>query len=228
VRDMLRPTLRAIRWGGIAAVAVPATYLAWHLQNQQFLDTAAAGVGVRVAAIMITAGLAFSLDDPTEDTTGCAPISILKRRALRVALVLPIALAYWLLLRAWMAGAISAPGQELPTASMVVEFTALAFVGYAGAAIGTRVLSDRLGGLAGAGAVLLLTVILAVVPWGAGVLTRTPGSASDAEVHTAWVLVALISVLTCWRLSLPPGMPGLPRRSRRPAVTPVAVDRRRR
>jgi hypothetical protein len=226
VIDLLRPTVRAIRWGGPIAVAIPAVYLAWHMQNQPFLDASAAGVTIRVIAIMLTAGLAFSLDDPTEDSTGSTPITILQRRALRIALVMPLTMGMWLVLRAWVAGAITERGQDLPTTSMVIEFLAFAAVGYAGAALGTRVLSDRLGGLAGAGSVLTVAVVLAVFPWGVSVLARVPGSPEAEAVAVWWHAILVSGLLTWWRLSLPPGMPLLRRRSR-PELVPLAVERHR-
>jgi hypothetical protein len=227
VIDLLRPTVRAIRWGGPIAVAIPAIYLAWHMQNQPFLDASAAGVTVRVIAIMLTAGLAFSLDDPTEDSTGSTPVSILQRRALRIALVMPLTLGMWLVLRMWVAGGITERGQDLPTSSMIVEFLAFAAVGYAGAALGTRVLSDRLGGLAGAGSVLVVAVVLAVLPWGSGVLGRVPGSPEADSVAIWWQAIFVAGLLIWWRLSLPPGLAAWPRRRTRPRLAPVAVDRHR-
>jgi hypothetical protein len=224
VTDLIRPTVRAIRWGGLVGSTIPATYLVWHVHNQPYHSAASTGTGLRVAAIMTAAGLAFTTDDPTEDTTGCAPISILMRRALRIALAFPIALVFWLMLRTYAVSALSTLEETLPTASLIIEFTMFAFIAYAGAAIGSRILSDRLGGLAGAGAVMITAVGLVLFPWGAGVLTRTPGTPSADEVEIWWLMILVAAVLTWWRLSLPPGLGAwaprphsrLPRPSRRP------------
>jgi hypothetical protein len=159
---------------------------------------------------MLAAGLAFTSDDPTEDMTGCTPVSIVSRRAVRIILALPPALLFWLGLRAFAVGGLTYP-ESLPLAAMVVEFVTLAFVAYAGAAAGSRILSDRLGGLAGAGAVLLVAVGLALVPWGAGVMMRVPGTPEAGSVSAWWWVLLAGAAVMWWRLSLPPGMPTLRR-----------------
>jgi hypothetical protein len=206
VTDILKPTVRATRWWGLVTLAVPSAYVMWHLQNTLYPSAASLGWGIRIAAVMLAAGLAFTLDDPTEEMTGCAPVSIATQRAVRIGLALPPALAFWLCLRTHAAGNLTSP-ESMPIAALSLEFITFAFVAYAGAAVGSRVLSDRLGGIAGAGTVLLVALGLALFPWGSGILTRTPGTAEATSAAVWWWTLLTLSGFTWWRLSLPPGMP---------------------
>lgn len=200
MRELIRPTLRTIRWGAIAGAAVPAAYVVWNFGHQSYGDADGVAFGLRAAAVSLALGLAFVLDDPSEDTTAATPISVLKRRALRVLLTLPIIVAYWLLLRAWAAGA-SFLKKPLPAWPFVLEVFALAAVALAGAAVGARWLADRLGGPAGAGTVILYGLVAALLPWGNGLLVRTPGTAAHDASLGWWWLVAGLAAIIWWRMS---------------------------
>lgn len=205
LRDLVRPTVRAIRWGGLLGSILPAAFLVWHFHNQPSPTAGSSAFGLRLAALSLALGLAFVLDDPTEEATGYAPVSVLARRTLRIGLTLPPTLLYWLVLRAYAAGGLVA-GERLPTWAFLLEAAALAGVALAGAAAGSRVLSDRLGGLAGAGAVILVALAVALLPWGNGLLARTPGTGSSEEAIRWWWAIAAIAALVWWRTSATPGM----------------------
>jgi len=194
LRELIRPTLRTIRWGGLAGSALPAAFVVWHFHNQPDPGASTSAFGLRVAAVMLALGLAFVLDDPTEDTTGSTPVSVLARRGLRVGLTLPPMLLFWLLLRAYAGGA-------HPTWPFVLEAIAFAAVGLAGAALGSRLMSDRLGGPAGAGSVVIVALVAALLPWADGLLTRTPGTPPHAGSSVWWETVIVVSMLVWWRSS---------------------------
>ena len=225
LRDLIRPTVRAIRWGGIVGASLPAAFVVWHFHNQPFPDAGASTFGLRAAAVMLAMGLAFVLDDPTEDTTGPAPVSILTRRALRIGLALPPVLLLWLVLRAYAGGAVGEEG--IPAWPLTLEFLTFCAAGLAGAAAGARILSDRLGGLAGAGAIALSALVLAVFPWAFGLLTRIAGTPQHDAATPWWWMLAVVFALVWWRMSTPQGtrLVRLPRRSpplapRRPPLDP--------
>lgn len=76
----------------------------------------------------------------------------------------------------------------------------------AGAAAGSRLVSDRLGGPAGAGAVALVAVTVALLPWADGIWTRTPGTrSSDASTLWWWAIIGL-AAFGWWRSSVIPGL----------------------
>lgn len=205
LRDLIRPTVRAIRWGGLLGSIVPAAFLVWHFHNQANGDAGSAAFGLRLGALSLALGLAFVLDDPTEDATGYTPISVLARRTLRIGVALPPTLLLWLVLRAYAAGGLAA-GETLPTWTLLLEVVAFAAVAFAGASAGSRVLSDRLGGLAGAGAVILVALTVALLPWGNGLLARTPGTRSSEEAIRWWWTIGAMAALVWWRMSATPGM----------------------
>jgi fluoroquinolone transport system permease protein len=221
LKELIRPTVRTIRWGALAGSALPATFVVWHFHNQPEPNAPTTAFGLRVAAVTIALGLAFVMDDPTEDTTACAPVSILTRRALRIGLTLVPALLFWTLLLAFGRGGLPVDS-GLPMPSFLVEVIAFAAVAFAGSAAGSRVISDRLGGPAGAGAVVLVALVATGFPWRNGLLTRVPGTEPhDAAVGWLW-LIATAATLLWWRMSATPESTlfRLPiRRSRRPART---------
>lgn len=204
LRDLLRPTIRTIRWGGLVGSVGPAIYIVWHFHNQPLLDAPSAASGLRAAAVALGLGLAFVLDDPTEESLGYTPISILARRMLRIGLTLPPAIVFWVALRAYAAGGL-APGQRLPVWPFLLEALALGAVALAGAAVASKILSDRLGGPGGAGAVVVVALAVALFPWADGLWTRTPGTQpSDGSVLWWWAILG-VAALTFWRSSIVTG-----------------------
>jgi fluoroquinolone transport system permease protein len=221
LRELIRPTVRTIRWGALAGSALPATFVVWHFHNQPEPSAPSTAFGLRVAAVTIALGLAFVLDDSTEETTASAPISVLTRRALRIGLTLPPALLFWTLLLAFGGGALP-PGSGLPMPSFLVEVIGFAAVAFAGSTAGSRVISDRLGGPAGAGAVVLVALVATGFPWRNGLLTRVPGTEPHDAAIGWWWLIASAATLLWWRMSATPesALLRLPiRRSRWPART---------
>lgn len=201
LKDLLRPTIRTIRWGGLVGSVVPATYIVWNFHNQLFPDAAQAATGLRLAAAILGCGLAFVLDDPTEESLGYTPVSILTRRLLRVSITLPPTILFWLLLRFYAAGGLP-PEQLLPMWPFVLEAVALGAVALAGATLAAKFVSDRLGGPAGAGAVMLVGVALAVLPWLNGLLTRTPGTKAADEATMWWWAIIGAAAFAFWRSSV--------------------------
>lgn len=221
--QLIRPTMRAMRWGAPAGSTLPAAFVVWHFHNQPFTSASSSAFGLRVAALTLALGLAFVLDDPSEDTTAPAPISILTRRALRIALTLPPSLLYWLLLRAYASNGLP-PGRGLPEWPFLIEVVAFAAVAFAGAALGARTISDKLGGPAGAGAVILVGLITALFPWGNGLLARIPGQPEYGGSIGWWWAIAAGSALVWWRTSSPPGLHFRIRRPRFGAATAPPAD----
>lgn len=221
LRELVLPTARSIRWGALLGAIAPAAFLVWHFHNQPSPNADSSAFGLRLAALSLALGLAFVLDDPTEDATGYTPVSILARRTLRIALTLPPTMLFWLVLRAYAGGGLAAD-ERLPALTFLLEVVAFAGVAFAGAAAGARVLSDRLGGLAGVGAVILVALSATLLPWGNGLMLRTPGTSSYREVAPWWWMITATAGLVWWRMSAPPGMPlwrTRPRRSTPRALT---------
>ncbi|MPZ68084.1 MAG: hypothetical protein GEU71_00955 [Actinobacteria bacterium] len=184
---------------------MPATFVVWHFHSQTYADAGSSAFGLRLAAVTIGLGLAFVLDDPTEESLGYTPISVLTRRLVRIVLTLPPTILFWLLLRGYASGGLIEE-QTLPAWPFLLEALALGGVAFAGAGMAARLVSDRLGGLGGAGAVIIVAFAVALLPWANGLWTRTPGTKpSDASVMWWWAILGA-AVLTFWRSSVVTGI----------------------
>jgi hypothetical protein len=91
---------------------------------------------LRIAMTVGALGCAFLLDDPSEPTTEGVAGSLLLRRSLRVALLLPATAAWWAA-TVWRVRAVH-PGLPLPVAALTLEAAALLAVTVALAAAGSR------------------------------------------------------------------------------------------
>lgn len=166
VRQQLPYLQRAVRWRPILGASAAALVLAQ-------ADAPAAFVLASVAA-----GLAFVLDDPAAFILDATPASRPRRRALRLALTVPLAVVLWL--------AVVQPLWSLRPAAPAagpahLALAALVAVVLAAAAVG--------GGIAGAPAALAVVVAGAIVPapWG---LAVAPG-----ESRNWFVLLALATAV---------------------------------
>ena len=194
-----RPLARTIRWPALAASFVPGLWFVGQTSSDPDGSIEGAAIALRLGAVSLGIGMAFVLDDPTEDLTAPTPVSLLARRGVRIALTLPVAVVAWLVLVVVANGA-SYLSKPVPLAPMLVEMVALACVGLAGAALGARRLADGLGGPAGAGAVVMVAIAGAILPWGRSLLTVAPGSPVYAATQPWWwaVLAAAAAVLVNW------------------------------
>lgn len=208
-----RPIARTIKWYALAASGIPALWVVWRTASDPYGSAQGAALALRVAALSLGIGVAFVLDDPTEDLTGPAPVSLLARRAVRVGLTLPLATVVWLLLLRIANGAPYMPA-PLPAGAMLVEFGAFASLALGGAALGSRRLADGLGGPAGAGAVMLSSVPGMVLPLGHPLAGLVPGTELYARSQGWWWLVLGLGIgaFAAWSTT-----PGTLRLLRRPA-----------
>jgi fluoroquinolone transport system permease protein len=93
-------------------------------------------LSLRLDALCLAAGMAFVLDDPTEESTSMTPVSLLIRRLVRISLTLPVAVAALLLLGR-VANGSPAADTEIPAWPLTLELLAFSAVALAGAAIST-------------------------------------------------------------------------------------------
>ena len=206
VRELIRPMMRTIRWAGLACAALPAIYVVWNFEHQPQGNVDSVAIGLRMAGVFLALGISFVLDDPTEDTTGYTPITVLMRRALRIALTFPPAFALWMLLQTWASRAAFLDA-KLSAWPLALEMTAFAAAAFAGAALGSRFIADRLGGPVGAGAVVLVAIATALFPWRNGLLLRAPGSLEHAAAEPWWAALIVAAAILWWRASAVPETP---------------------
>jgi fluoroquinolone transport system permease protein len=189
-RLLLRPLAKALNWYAILWSLVLALLIVWWL-GQVTTDVV---LSLRLGALCLAAGMAFVLDDPTEESTSMTPVSLLIRRLVRISLTLPVAAAAWLLLGR-VANGSPAATTEVPAWPFMLELLAFSAVALAGAAIGSRHLGDRLGGTAGAGAPLLVAAAAAFLPGRLRLWDQMPGTSGYAGMARWWWAIVLVGGL---------------------------------
>jgi fluoroquinolone transport system permease protein len=141
---------------------------------------------LRIAMTVGALGCAFLLDDPSEPTTEGPAGSLLLRRSLRVALLLPATAAWWAA-TVWRVRAVH-PGLPLPVAALTLEAAALLAVTVALAAAGSRMAPERRGGVVAAPALLALASAAFLLPARLALYAQPSGAAWDGA-HRRWTLL---------------------------------------
>jgi hypothetical protein len=152
-------------------------------------------------------GCAFLLDDPSEPTTESVAGSLLLRRSLRVALLLPATAVWWVAV-VWRVRAVH-PGLPLPVAALTLEAVALLAVTMALAAAGSRLAPERRGGVVAAPALLALTSAAFLLP-AQVTLYAQPGGAAWDDAHQRWALLLGLALVAFAAASRDPAHRRLP------------------
>ena len=112
-----------------------------------------------LALVTSTAGLGVALDDPAAETVAASPMSLARRRAIRVLIAVTITIGVWFLIAAVVA---ASSAHHFPTADIVIEIAALSAIGLAaGAAVQRR--TDSPGGPTAALVVLVGPAFMSAV-----------------------------------------------------------------
>jgi hypothetical protein len=185
-RLLLRPLAKALNWHALLWSLAFAFLIVWWL-GQVMTDVV---LSLRLSALCLAAGMAFALDDPTEDSTSMTPVSLLIRRLVRISLTLPVAAAAWFLLGR-VANGSTAADAEVSAWPFTLELLAFSAVALAGAAIRSRHLADRLGGTIGAGAALLVAAAAAFLPGELRLWDQMPGTSGYAGTARWWWAILL-------------------------------------
>ncbi|WP_412538247.1 hypothetical protein R8Z50_20555 [Longispora sp. K20-0274] len=147
---------------------------------------------LRMVALLPAVGLAFVLDDPSHPTVEPAPVSLLRRRAARVALAGAVLVGWWsavlLSVRLWL------PDTRWPVAALTLEVVTMAAAGCAAAAIAGRRAAERRGAVIAAPVVLALAGTATVLPAPVALLVE-PGDPAWVAAHGRWLGVLGLAVL---------------------------------
>jgi hypothetical protein len=213
VPALLVPTARAVGWAPpLAGFALSLGLLALAVRPGLELPAGRLVLWLRLAMTAGALGCAFLLDDPSEPTTEGVAGSLLLRRSLRVALLLPATAAWWAGV-VWRVRAVH-PGLPLPVAALTLEAAALLAVTVALAAAGSRLAPERRGGVVAAPALLALTSAAFLLP-AQVTLYAQPGSATWDGAHQRWVLLLGLALATFATASRDPAHRRLPSQLRR-------------
>jgi hypothetical protein len=211
VPALLVPTARAVGWAApLAGFALSLGLLALAVRPGLELPAGRLVLWLRLAMTAGALGCAFLLDDPSEPTTEGVAGSLLLRRALRVALLLPATAAWWVGV-VWRVRAVH-PGLPLPVAALTLEAAALLAVTVALAA-GSRLAPERRGGVVAAPALLALTSAAFLLPAPVA-LYAEPGSAAWDGAHRRWALLLGLALAAFAAASRDPAHRRLPSRLR--------------
>ena len=187
VPALLVPTARAVGLAApLAGFALSLGLLALAVRPGLELPAGRLVLWLRLAMTVGALGCAFLLDDPSEPNTEGVAGSLLLRRSLRVALLLPATVAWWVGV-VWRVQAVH-PGLPLPVAALTLEAAALLAVTVALAAAGSRLAPERRGGVVAAPALLALTSAAFLLP-AQVTLYAQPGSAAWDGAHRRWALL---------------------------------------
>jgi hypothetical protein len=194
VPALLVPTARAVGWGPpLAAFIVSLGLLALAVRPGPLLPADVLVRWLRIATTVSALGYAFLLDDPSEPTTEAVAGSLLLRRTLRVALLLPATTAWWIT-AIWRVHAVQ-PRVPLPSAALTLEAVALLAVTLALAAAGSRLAPERRGGVVAAPALLASAGAAILLPARVALFVQ-PDSTGWTGAHQRWATLLGCAVVT--------------------------------
>ncbi|TMK86725.1 MAG: hypothetical protein E6G44_02335 [Actinobacteria bacterium] len=216
VGELLRPTIRAMRWTPPLTAACLA-FVQVFVQTRDVCPPSAPCVGpevrvlaLRIAAILLALGTSFILDDPTEDTTAHLPTPLWLRRAVRVGLAAPLLAVTWALLVP-LAMRSSVDPRPFPTGALTLELAALTIWALAVSASSARFVPEGMGGVA-AGPILLGLVAAAnYLPRRMALFVLDPQDPRWQGAHDLWRLVLFAAIATLLVASRDPGRASLRR-----------------
>jgi hypothetical protein len=162
---------------------------------------------LRLAMTVGALGCAFLLDDPSEPSTEAVAGSLLLRRTLRVALLLPATAAWWVAV-VWRVRAVH-PRLPLPVAALTLEAAALLAVTLALAAAGSHLAPERRGGVVAAPALLALASAAFLLP-ARVTLYAPPGGAAWDGAHQRWATLLGLALVAFALASRDPAHRRLP------------------
>jgi hypothetical protein len=161
------------------------------------LDLANRIAAARVGAVLVALGMAFVLDDPSEDSTAHAPTGLMARRAVRVGIVLPPVALVWILELSVIrdsAGAARAT-EHFPFGALTLELFALIAVVLAVAVAVARFVPERIGGVAAGPILLGMVGSTFFLPVRLSLFGIDPGDPGWSQQHRIWQLALAVGII---------------------------------
>ncbi|MGP4046305.1 ABC transporter [Streptomyces sp. 2A115] len=195
-RALVLPTARTLPWLPLAAGGTVGLLLVG--VPRLVSGETAEGIALlllRGAALAFGLGLAFLMDDPARHTTAGVPVRRAVRAGLRVALVAPVAVAWW-------TAALLLVPQEVrpPVGDMTLEAAATAVLALVTGAAAVRLWDEPEPGQ-GAAAALLLTGLAAHLMPDRWTLFVQPHTDRWDEAHRSWAWL-LVGAALIWAACL--------------------------
>jgi hypothetical protein len=192
---LVRPAVRTVRWPALAIIATIGGLILYGGKHS------GEGIGeVHLYAVGLLLGIwtGFLIADPAAEISAGVPLPLLERRAVRVAVALPVLWAVWGLL-SWYA----ALGPR--TGPLAAAFTSQLSVALGLAAVGEHVAGQERGGLLAAGG---LFAVFFFVPLAFRLtLSLDPAGQTWAHLYGRWIAVAGLAFLVFLAASADPARP---------------------
>ncbi|MDT0388188.1 ABC transporter [Streptomyces dubilierae] len=192
-RQLLLPVHRTLPWGAVGAAGGAGLLLAALTRTGETAEQLSLPL-LRAAVLAFALGLVFLLDDPARHTTATVPTPRPLRIALRTALVVPAAAAWWT-----VALLLVPPDVRPPVGDLTLEAGAAFALAVTGAAAAVRFTEATRPGLPVAAA-LLTTAVLALLLWPERWALFVPVEDERwAAAHDRWgVVLAGTVILGAW------------------------------
>lgn len=218
IRAAALPTLRVIPWGP-PAIAFGGGLLAVALAYRGApIGTGVAVQTLRLASLVLAAGVASALDDPAASMTDATSVPAAARRGLRVVITVASGAVAWALalgIARWRFG-----DAAIPVSWLTLEVAALAA---AALAVATTVIGrgHSSGTSAAAPALLCFAIAFRLIPDRWTLLGGEPGTAMWTQAHQRWAILLAACALIVVRGMRDPA-------ARRPvaAIRAALVNRR--
>jgi hypothetical protein len=199
-RALAAPTARAVKWVPmVLSLTAGLALLILNIAARDHIQSAQLLPGVRMCAVFGALSVAFLFDDAAATITAAAPVSLSVRRAVRVALALPVLGCWWAAVLAICASL--APQADLPVGALLLEGAALTAVTLALSAVCGRWVPEQLGGVAAAPGLLVAAGLANALPAPVEMFT-VPDSPAWAASHYRWAGVLVVAcaavVLASW------------------------------
>lgn len=204
----LFPVTRGMAWAPLLGATAASVGLLCVLLYPNGGSTATSLASLRLAAVLLSAGAAFALDDPAASTLAASPTSLLARQALRLGVLLATLAALWTALVVVASVLAGVAPSALPVGAATLEAFAMLAFALAVTAAASRTADGR-GGVAGSSALLLvmLAALIGQQQWPA-YLTMFPFDPSDpawASARARWVALLVGAVVVLAAASSDPG-----------------------
>jgi hypothetical protein len=192
---LVRPAVRTVRWPALGVIAAIGGLI---LYGGKHSVEGIGEVHLYAAGLLLGVWTGFLIADPAAEITAGMPLPLLERRAVRMAVALPVVWATWGSL-SWYAGL----GPR--TGPLAAAFAAQLAVALALAAVGEHVAGRERGGLLAAGG---LFAVFFVVPLASRfTLSLDPARQTWAHLYGRWIAATGVAFLVFLAASADPARP---------------------
>ena len=211
--SLLWPAVRTMRWVPLGVIAALG---AWVVRSGAREQGDPAATALPVATAMLGVWLCLLFEDAAADITGPSPVPLWRRRAVKIAVAVPVFAASWFALT-WV-GPLHGPTWPMTGMAVGVGVVALA-----AASVTTRVVVPTRSGPAAAvvlvGVIVAMPVVIAIALGRPA--TIDPGRVPAGDPRSYWTSVIALALVVSLAANRDPALPGFRLSRRRASSRPV-------